>query len=105
MLAKTPHPPYYAVIFSSVRTSEDDGYSAMAQQMLELASQQDGYLGVESAKNSAGITVSYWENLESIRRWKMNADHQLAQEYGRTKWYKAFKVRVARVEYDYEFDR
>ena len=105
MIANTPPPPYYAVIFSSVRTSVDDGYVEMAERMIELAQQQEGFLGAESARNNLGITVSYWQNLESITNWKKNIDHQLAQKHGREKWYAAYKVRIALVERDYGFER
>lgn len=101
MLAKTPAPPYYAVIFTNLRTNTDAGYEAMAHEMVRLAAEQPGYLGHESARSGLGITVSYWESLESIRAWKANADHQLAQKYGREKWYSAFKTRIALVERDY----
>jgi heme-degrading monooxygenase HmoA len=104
MIAKTPTPPYYAVIFTSVRTEGDNGYSEMAERMVELAAQQPGYLGVESARNEVGITVSYWESLEAIRHWKANAEHLVAQKLGREKWYAAFKTRVCRVERDYGMD-
>lgn len=105
MIAKTPHTPYYAVIFTSVRTEEDHGYEEMADKMVELAQQQDGFLGVESARNAIGITVSYWKDLESIKRWKNNAEHSIARKKGREIWYKSFKTRIARVESDYEFDK
>lgn len=105
MIAKTPKPPYYAVIFSSVRAGADDGYEEMAERMVQLAEQQAGFLGVESVRNNLGITVSYWQNLESISNWKKNIDHQLAQKYGREKWYAAYKVRIALVERDYGFER
>lgn len=96
-------PPYYAVIFTSTRTSIDDGYAEMATQMVELAHQQDGFLGVESARNDVGITVSYWRDLESIKNWKNNLDHLDAQLKGRTKWYEKYTVRIALVERDYSF--
>lgn len=105
MIAQTPIPPYYAVIFTSVRTEGDRGYAEMADRMVELAHQQDGFLGVESARNEIGITVSYWRDPESIRKWHENSDHILAQEKGRNKWYKSFKVRIVKVERDYGFDR
>jgi len=101
MIAETPAPPYYAVIFSSVRTDDGEGYAEMAERMVELAAQQPGYLGIESARNEVGITVSYWESLEAIRHWKANAEHLLAQKLGRDKWYSAYKTRVCRVERDY----
>ena len=105
MIAKTPKPPYYAVIFSSIRIEGDNGYSKMADKMLELASKQDGFLGVESAREELGITVSYWKNLESIKKWKENADHTIAREKGKTDWYQSFKTRIAKVERDYDFEK
>ncbi len=100
-IAETPKPPYYAVIFSSQRTAGDDGYADMAAQMMELAAKQPGFLGVESARDGLGITVSYWESPDAISTWKQNAKHQLAQKLGRDQWYSAFRVRVAKVERDY----
>jgi heme-degrading monooxygenase HmoA len=105
MIAKTPEPPYYAVIFTSERTGGDNGYADMANRMVELAQEQDGFLGVESAREELGITVSYWRDLDAIRNWKEHAAHRVAQEKGRSDWYKSFKTRIAKVERDYEFDR
>ncbi len=100
-IANTPKPPYYAVIFSSHRTAGDHGYDAMAERMVELAAAQPGFLGIESAREDLGITVSYWDSLEAIRNWKENAEHLEAQRLGREQWYAGFRVRVARVEREY----
>lgn len=94
---------YYAVIFTSTRTEVEDGYAEMAIKMVELAKAQLGYIGMESARSEIGITVSYWESLEAIRNWKANLDHLEAQEKGKTTWYKNYKVRIAKVEREYEF--
>ncbi len=72
--------------------------------MVKLASEQDGFLGVESAREDLGITVSYWRDLESIKKWKENTDHKIAREKGNKYWYKSFKTRIAKVERDYEFE-
>ncbi len=99
--------PYYAVIFTSERTlSEPDEYAAMAERMVELARQQPGFLSIESARgrDGVGITVSYWQDLESIKAWKNVAEHQAAQQHGRENWYRNFKVRICRVENEYAFD-
>lgn len=101
MIAKTPAPPYYAVIFTSIRTEENEGYESTAERMVELAAGQPGFLGVESARNEIGITVSYWESPEAIRHWKANAEHRIAQQSGKEKWYKSYKTRVCLVERDY----
>ncbi|MFC7440551.1 antibiotic biosynthesis monooxygenase family protein [Laceyella putida] len=102
-LAKTPSPPYYAVIFTSARIEADQGYGEMAEQMGLLAKQQPGFLGMESVRDATGlgITVSYWESEEAIRAWKEHAAHQIAQERGKVEWYLNYAVRVAKVERDY----
>lgn len=100
-IANTPKPPYYAVIFTSLRTDIDQGYAEMARRMVELASRQPGFLGVESAREEVGITVSYWADLESIKAWKADIEHREAQRLGRELWYSAFKTRICKVERDY----
>jgi len=100
-IAKTPEPPYYAAVFTSERTGDIAGYDAMAAAMLELASRQPGFLGMESARTEIGITVSYWADLASIRQWKANMEHRQAQRLGRERWYAAYRVRIARVEREY----
>lgn len=105
MIANTPKPPYYAVIFTSLRTEVDEDYKDIADQMVKLAEQQDGYLGIEFARDGVGITVSYWRDLESIKNWKENAEHTLARNKGRSQWYSAFKTRIAKIEHDYGFEK
>ncbi len=102
MIAKTPKPPYYAVIFTSVRTEVDEGYAQMAGKMVQLAAEQPGFLGMESARDGLGITVSYWDSLEAIKHWKNNLEHREAQKLGHEKWYSHFKTRISKVERDYE---
>ncbi len=101
MIANTPEPPYYAVIFTSLRTTVDEGYLTMALQMEELAKQQPGYLGHESAREELGITVSYWSSLAAIKNWKQVTEHLIAQKMGREKWYSMYKTRICLVERDY----
>ncbi|MEN9842411.1 MAG: hypothetical protein RLZZ612_240 [Pseudomonadota bacterium] len=101
--ARTPAPPYYTVIFSSQRTVGDEGYGAMAERMVELATQQPGFLGAESARggDGFGITVSYWDSLEAIAAWKAHWEHQVAQAKGQAQWYAHYELRVAKVERAY----
>ena len=105
MIAQTPPPPYYAVIFTSTRTDGDNEYAEMAAKMVELARQQEGFLGVESAREEVGITVSYWRDLASIKAWRDNVEHTVARNKGRQLWYKEFKTRIAKVERDYGFEK
>ena len=102
-ISDTPEPPYYAVIFTNLRTEGDNGYDATAEKMVALAATQPGFLGRESAREDLGITVSYWKDTESIRQWKRNSEHLQAQKKGRETWYASYRVRVALVERDYGF--
>jgi heme-degrading monooxygenase HmoA len=97
------HKSYYAVIFTSTQKENIEGYHEMANKMEELAKQQPGYLGMDSARNEVGITVSYWESLEDIKHWKQQAEHLEAQQKGRKDWYDWYHVRICKVEREYKF--
>lgn len=106
MIAETPQPPYYLVTFTSIRSPGDQGYAEAARRMLELAREQPGFLGVESARDDGlGITLSYWQSEEAILAWRRHAEHAAVREKGRESWYEAFATRVARVERAYRFER
>ena len=104
MISDTPNPPYYAVVFTSLRSDIDNDYDTTSKQMLELAQMENGFLGIETARNEIGITVSYWKSLEDIKNWKNQIEHKMAQEKGRKEWYKKYKVRICKVERDYGFN-
>lgn len=102
-IAETPRPPYYAVIFTSLRTEGDNGYGEMAERMFALVSEREGFLGMESVRGADGfgMTVCYWQTLEGIKRWKQEAEHQAAQALGQEQWYKNYWARICKVEEDY----
>lgn len=102
-IANTPAAPYYAVIFTTIRSADDHGYGKMSEAMVASAARQPGFLGIESAREEVGITVSYWDSLEAIAAWKQDAAHLMAQKLGRENWYTAYKTRICRVERDYAF--
>lgn len=101
MIASTPTPPYYAVIFTNILSRDTTDYAKTAERMLQLASEQPGFLGVEAARATVGITVSYWRDLDAIRQWKENVEHLEAQRRGRETWYEHFTTRIALVEREY----
>lgn len=104
MIIDTLQAPYYAVIFSTLLADKLEGYNEAAQRMEKLAQQQPGYLGIESARNEIGITVSYWESLDAIVQWKNNIEHTEAREKGRSQWYKKYQLRICKVEREYGFE-
>jgi len=101
--ADTPEPPYFAVIFTSVRTETDAGYGEVADRLVALAETMDGFLGAESAREGVGITVSYWRDEAAIAAWRAHPEHRAAMERGKGEWYAAFATRVCRVERDNAF--
>ncbi|HEX8654125.1 MAG TPA: antibiotic biosynthesis monooxygenase [Allosphingosinicella sp.] len=104
-IARTPEPPYYAVIFTSLQTGDLAGYDEASRRMFALATTMPGFLGVEAAREGVGITISYWADLESIAAWKREAEHAAVQGEGRRRWYSHYVTRIARVERDYDFVR
>ena len=106
LFADTPPPPYYAVIFTSLRTDYQQGYADTAKRMVELAALQPGFLGAESVRDveGLGITVSYWQDEVAIAAWKQQVEHRLAQERGKRDWYAGYRIRIAKVERAYGFD-
>ena len=95
--------PYYAVIFTSTLTKDTKGYGEMAKKMENLAKTQSGFLGIDSAREGVGITVSYWESLEAIKTWKQHSEHLIAQQKGRNNWYSWYNTRICKVEREYDF--
>jgi heme-degrading monooxygenase HmoA len=102
VISATPAPPYYAVIFTSKRTESDNGYAAMAEKLMSLAQLQSGFLGAESVRDTKGIgiTISYWNSLEAVTKFKEDLQHRKAQQLGKKQWYSAFGLRVCKVERD-----
>lgn len=94
-------PPYYAVIFTSQLKENSTGYTEMAIAIEALAKKQKGFLGLDSAHQEIGITISYWKDLEAIKIWKENLKHVAAQKLGKEKWYSWYKVRICKVEREY----
>ena len=105
MIARTPEPPYYAVIFSNFLEKNTEGYNEMADKMIELAQKQDGYLGHESVRDGMGITISYWESEVAIKNWRQHAEHILAQKAGIEMWYRQFCTRVCKVRRQHFWER
>ncbi|MFD1616101.1 antibiotic biosynthesis monooxygenase family protein [Gelatiniphilus marinus] len=95
--------PYYAVIFTSTQNENTNGYLEMAEKMEALAKKQNGFLGIDSARNTVGITVSYWQTLEAIKNWKQQSEHLQAQQKGREEWYSWYNVKICKVEREYQF--
>lgn len=99
MISSNDKAGHYAVIFTSKKGDDLEGYGDMAAQMVDLASQQPGFVGIESfGEPPFGTTISYWESREAIAAWGRNADHRLAQQAGHGRFYETFALRICRIE-------
>jgi heme-degrading monooxygenase HmoA len=88
----------YAVIFRAEIRELDDEYAAMAARMRDLAFREYGCLDfVTCTEGNHEVALSYWDDEEQIHRWKQNAEHLVAQEKGRSRWYRAYSVEVVEV--------
>jgi heme-degrading monooxygenase HmoA len=105
MIVSNLKTPYYAVIFTTLLTDDIAGYLETAVRMEKLAELQEGFLGIESARNKVGITVSYWNSLEAITQWKHNLEHTEVRKRGREQWYQQYQLRICKVERDYGFKK
>lgn len=105
MIVDTLKPPYYAVIFTTILNDNLEDYLETAERIEALAKEQKGFLGIESARNTIGITVSYWQTLADITHWKNNIEHTEARNLGREKWYKQYQLRICKVEHEYGFKK
>ena len=101
-----PKPPYYVVIFTNRKSDNQENYAETADQMVELAKQQPGFLGVDSFSNAEGkhCTISYWEDLEAIANWKAVPEHRNAQQEGYKRWYSWFDLKICKVEREYSYE-
>ena len=96
------------VMNNSPQNKENSPLVARKKLTPQLAREQEGFIDVESASRTSegfGITVSYWRDLESIKKWKAQSEHAAAQRMGRDAFYQSYRLRIARVERDYGFER
>ena len=100
-------PPYYAVVFTTVRTDDQTGYRETNARMEELVRQVPGYLGMDHAQNPGGlgITVAYFRDADALTRWRTDLEHRAAQKRGRADWYESYTLHVAKVERSSGFKR
>ena len=105
MIVTHLEPPYFGVIFTTLLSNDQTDYQSTAMRMKELAEQQEGYLGMESARGDLGITVSYWKDLSSITNWKHNLEHSEARTRGKQQWYSQYQLIICKVERAYGFEK
>jgi heme-degrading monooxygenase HmoA len=95
------------VLFRSKLVDEPVGYDEMAEEMEALARTMPGFIDVKSyrAEDGERLTVVRWENEETMRQWRENERHRVAQRAGRERWYAYYKIEVAEVTRAREFER
>ena len=103
-IARTPEPPYYAVIFTSINAAVDHAeHAATSRRLVEVAARYPGFLGIEPARNvdGSGVAAIYWSDLGSINAFARDPEHRVAKQKGREIWYSHYMIRICRVEREY----
>jgi heme-degrading monooxygenase HmoA len=95
------------VLFRSKLVASPDGYDEMSEEMESLAKTMPGFIDVKGyrAEDGERLTIVRWENEETMRQWREHARHRVAQRMGREKWYAYYKMEVAEVVREKEFER
>ncbi|PCJ47258.1 MAG: antibiotic biosynthesis monooxygenase [Gammaproteobacteria bacterium] len=92
----------YAVIFKAKAGKQDEKYSKTVARMRELAFDKYGCLEfIAASDGEQEITISYWKDEQSIKNWKNDSEHLLAQDYGRANWYKSYSVQIVEIKREY----
>ncbi len=100
-----PKDNFYAVIFSSTKSENLEGYREMDEMTMDLASKQEGYLGYESLSHeNKTIFISYWENRKAIENWRQHAIHLMAKEKAQ-QWYQRYLSQICLVESSHHFEK
>lgn len=103
-ISKTPTPPYYAVVFTSINANVDHTeHTEMYGRLVKLAETYEGYLGIEPARNAdgTGVAAVYFRDLKAVDEWAKDPEHQVAKRKGREVWYSHYMIRICRVERAY----
>ncbi|MEU1513897.1 antibiotic biosynthesis monooxygenase [Streptomyces sp. NPDC005811] len=100
-------PPYYAAVFTTVRTLDQSEYGETSAYLEELVKDVPGYLGMDHAQTPGGlgITVSYFRDADALTEWRTDVEHRAAQQRGRAQWYETYTLHVAKVERSRGFTR
>lgn len=100
-----PQKNYYAVIFSSTKSDDLEGYKEMDELTMKLAQEQAGFLGYESVNNAnTGIFISYWESMDAINIWRKNSTHLMAKTKAE-QWYKRYLSQICKVEHSHLMEK
>ncbi len=95
----------YAVIFRAEIKELDHQYGEMASQMRKLAINQYSCAEfISVTEDNHEISISYWQDLDQIKKWKQDARHLIAQNLGIAKWYKSYKVEIVEILRSYKSD-
>lgn len=88
----------FAVIFRAKIAKLDNAYTEFAARLRELAINQYGCRDfISMSSNNDELSISYWDTLQQITDWKQDAEHLLAQQYAKSKWYKSYHVEIVQL--------
>ena len=99
----------YAVIFE-VYPSESgkSKYLDIASELRKFLLDRPGFISIERFQSFSEegkiLSLSFWEDEESIEAWRNLLEHRNAQQLGKDKLFNSYRIRVAEVVRDYTND-
>lgn len=80
-------------------------YLQLAAELKPLLADIDGFIDIERFQSLTTdgkiLSLSWWRDEESVRRWRQNVFHQAAQREGREAIFTYYRIRVAQVVREY----
>ena len=99
-----------AVIFEVIPApGRKQEYLDLAASLRPALEQTDGFISIErfaSLTNDGKVlSLSFWRDEESVRRWRNVQKHREAQSKGRGGIFSAYRLRVCQVLRDYSMEK
>lgn len=84
------------VFRSRLRPGLREEYVAMVDKMIAIARSMPGYISHKGffADDGERVTVVEFEDMDSLRGWRMHPEHREAQKLARERYYEAYSVQV-----------
>lgn len=99
-----------AVLFEADAVPEArERYLELSAELKPLLSETPGFISIERFQSLSTpgkiLSLSWWEDEESVAGWKQNLMHLAAQKEGKQSIFSYYRIRVARVFRDYSSDK
>jgi heme-degrading monooxygenase HmoA len=99
-----------AVIFEfTPKDGKFDEYMRIVDTLRADLAKAEGFISLERFESTTNkgkyVSLQYWKDEESVRKWRTLEKHREAQKHGRKSVFASYRLRIASVIRDYEMDK